>query len=176
MRPNKPGRRPAGSGARCRPWSGAWAGPASPQAPGGTAHRTAQELGHRCGSNLQRLWGGSGQLGVGTGLCLASMGSSTSPGALATFSLSCCLWPGDLQAFCSKSLSLGIPGLEDLGQHPFLPSSVPEAVLSSAAGLSLGRPACQSILAAPAVTIATAAKGGRAVSKFSMPWVGIFQD
>lgn len=94
-----------------------------------------------------RGWGGggSGQLGVGTGLCSASMGSSTSPEALATFSLSCCLWPDDLQAFCSKSLSLGIPGLEDLRQHPFLPSSIPEAVLSSAVGLSLGRPACQSI-------------------------------
>lgn len=44
---------------------------------------------------------------------------------------------------CALRASLGIPGLEHLWRHPFLPSSTPEAVLSSAVGLSLGRPAAK---------------------------------
>lgn len=113
--------------------------PAHPAQPPGHSSQDCPGVGHRCGSNLQRLWG-LGQLDVGTGLCSASMGSSASPRALATSSLSCCLWPVDLQAFCSEGLPLRIPGLEDLGQHPFLPSSVPEAVRGSAVGLALGTP------------------------------------
>lgn len=91
----------------------------------GTAHRTAQESRHRCGSDLQRLGGrtggwGLGQLSVGTGLCSASVGSSPSPRGPRR-------WPDDLAGLWLEEPLCGDPWPGGALAAPLLPSSTPSS-------------------------------------------------